>query len=260
MQNLKTSPNASIEKAFWETELTTQFKEMIAWLEASKNRGGFGAIIGKTGAGKTYTTNKFCLKHPEHTYKITVSDLHTLQDIMNELLDVFSLNGQWRTKNKLDLITKHVKQLHTQGCKVMIIIDEAENLKIGVIRMLKALYDRIGNYCSIMLIGTPELLDKLERMKKKQREGVEQFYSRIKSGIKMLTDVNKDYAMFLNKYVEDKGLRKLLISLSDNYRELHDYLYPVIREVREKGLPLTEHLFRLYHSMPMYGQTVLNRH
>lgn len=240
----------NIEQFRWDTEVTTQFLEGITWLESAKKYGHCGMIIGESGAGKTFFVDKFCIKNPSHTYRITVSNLHTLPTIMDDMLDVLSLSGQWRMKNKLDLIAKHMQKLKGNGENVIFIMDEAENLKIGVIRMLKALYDKISEYCSIMLVATPELIDKLDRMKKSGREGVPQFCRRFKAGIRYLTPVNKNYDLFLNKYVKDSGLKKLLVSTCDNYGELHDYLFPVLREVHETGRQMSEEYFRLYHNMP----------
>ncbi|MFN4248933.1 MAG: AAA family ATPase [Flavipsychrobacter sp.] len=251
-KKLAASIGFNLEQVRWETEMTVQFMEGVSWLEAAKANGQCGMIIGETGAGKTFFVDKFCLKHPSHTYRITVSNLHTLPAIMEDMLEVLGLNGQWRMKNKLDLIARHMQKLKGQGENVIFIMDESENLKIGVIRMLKALYDKIADHCSIMLIATPELINKLERMKKNEREGIPQFCRRFKAGTRYLTPVNKNYTLFLNKYVKDNGLRKLLLSECDNYGELHDYLFPVIREAHETGKPLTEELFRIYHNMPKF--------
>lgn len=238
----------SLDNVRWEVVPTIQFQEIITALDNAKKQDTCGIIIAETGSGKTFAVDRFCLKNPVHTYRITVSSLHTLPAIMDDLLEVLGLNGQWRMKNKLELIGKHMRKLKDNGESPIIIIDESENLKIGAIRALKALYDMVTGHCSIMLIATPELDAKLERMRKNERDGVPQFCRRFKAGTRYITPVNRDFTLFFNRYVPDAGLRKLLLSLSDNYGELKDWLFPVMREL--DGRPVTEEAFRLYHNMP----------
>lgn len=240
-----------VEKTYWEPIMTTQFMQIISILEHAKQNGTSGMIIGATGCGKTYAVDKFVNKHPQHTYRVTVSNLHTLPHILEDLLGKLNLAEKGRAANKLARIVNHLQWLKRNGERVIIIIDEAENMTAHVIRMIKALYDGILNFCSIILIGTPELTDKLERMKRKDRDGIPQFCRRFKAGTRHLSQIG-DMDMFLDKYVSDKGLRKLLSALCENYGELHDYLMPVIREADNTGKPLTEELFRLYHNLPNY--------
>ncbi len=241
-----------IAKVRIDAQPTIQFVEIITALENAKEKGICGMLIGETGCGKTYATDKFVKKNPAHTYRITVSSLYTLPDIMNALLAALGLNGQWRSKDKLELIGRSVRKWSEAGDNVIILIDEAENLSIGTIRMLKGLYDIVADYCSIVLIGTPELIKKLDRMKDKGLGGVPQFCRRFKAGTRYISPVNGDYSLFLDKYVKDKGLRSLLVELCDNYGELTDYLLPVMIEANNTGKPLTEELFRLYHNMPKF--------
>lgn len=239
----------SIESVRWDVIPTVQFQEIITALDSAKKQDTCGIIIAETGAGKTFAVDRFVLKNPLHTYRITVSSLHTLPAIMDDLLEVLGLNGKWRMKNKLELIGTHMRKLKDNGENPIIIIDESENLKIGAIRALKALYDMVNGYCSIMLIATPELDSKLERMRKNERDGVPQFCRRFKAGTRYISPVNRDFDMFFKKHVQDAGLRKLLLQLSDNYGELKDWLFPVMREMG--GKPVTEEAFRLYHNMPI---------
>ena len=138
------------------------------------------------------------------------------------------------------------------GHKPLIIIDEAENLKLPVIQMLKGLYDNLTGYASIVMIGTSQLTDALQKMTRSNRNGAPQFFRRIKAGIKIIPVYN-DYLPFFEKLkIEDKGLRKLLTAICSNYGELHDYLEPAIREADERGVELTDDFFRLMYNMPKY--------
>jgi len=240
-----------IKKHYWELIQTTQFTEIVPALETAKKLSKVSVLIAPTGTGKTFTIDKFCNRHPQHTYKITVSSVHRLPDILRELIDKLGIPYGWSTAARLNSIIDRMRELKRSGYNPMIIIDEAENLELPVLKMLKGLYDGVNNYSAIVLIGTDQLISKLTRLKRHDRSGVPQFYRRIKAGIRYISN-SKNFAPFFEKYVDDKGLRKLLNDLCDNYGELNDYLEPALRESDEKGEQLTEHSFRIMYNMPKY--------
>ncbi len=241
----------AIKKNYWPTVQTHQFLEVVSGLEAAKKSGRISVIICDTGLGKTYSVEKFVHTHPQHTYKITVSDAHKLRDVLHELLDQMNLEQGWSTAIKLRAIAEKFKELKRSGAHPIVIIDEAENLKLPVIKSLKALYDFANGYASICLIGTPQLIRQLEHMKKKDRPGIPQFCRRIKACIRYVSTAF-DFTPFYERHEVEKPLRRLLNELCDNYGELYDYLEPALREADEREEPLTAGLFRLMYNMPKY--------
>lgn len=247
-----------LQKEYWKTIITPQFEEITSYLEAAKENGTSGMLIGETGCGKTYAVNKFVNMHPMHTYRLTVSKLHTLPFILEQLLEKLGLHEKGRSANKLDRIITYLQRLKHEGENVIIILDEAENLRTPVFGMVKAMYDGIVNYCSIVLIGTSELTEKMERMKRKNRDGFPQFCRRFKAGTRQLEPINsrKSFEEFFTMSgISDVGLQKLLLLECENYGELHDYVEPAIKEAERLGEPLTEDLFRLIYKMPDYSKT-----
>jgi type II secretory pathway predicted ATPase ExeA len=136
------------------------------------------------------------------------------------------------------------------GGKPVIIIDEAENLKIPVIQLLKSIFDRVIDSCSIVLIGTPELIEKINKGCAKGISGMPQFLRRFKAGIRYLPVIDVSFDLMLDKYKLERGLLKLIRSLATNYGELRDYLEPVMREADLRNEKLTEDFFRMYHDIP----------
>lgn len=240
-----------LKKNYWPTIHTVQFTELISALEGAKKSGRVSCLICPTGFGKTFCVDKFVHLNPTHTYKITVSDSHTLVDILREILDAMNLEHSWSTPLKLKAIADRCKDLRRSGFKPQIILDESENLKHPVIKSLKALYDIMNGYGSITLIGTSQLIKNLERMKKRDRAGVPQFFRRIKASIRYVNP-HANFAPFFTEHGIEKPLQKILNSLCENYGELHDYLEPALREADEREEPLTENLFRLMYNMPKY--------
>lgn len=238
-----------LQKVTWNWRLTPQFQEGVTFLKLAKERGFSGMLIGDTGCGKTYLIDKFIKRNPIHTYRITVSGIHTMPMILNELLGMLGIKGYQRSVNTIALIGQTLKRLKDQGEQPIVIVDEGENLKLPVIRLLKGLYDAVEKHCAIVIIGTHDLLKKLEKLKESEREGIPQFCRRFKANTRLLSPIDRSFRLFFDD-TTDKGLRTLLQQLCDNYGELCDYLLPVMIEADEQGKPVTEHFFRLYHNMP----------
>jgi len=249
-----------ITDAIWKTIATRQFVAQIAAIQGSKNACKTAMIIGSTGAGKTYNTNVFCNKEPLHTYRITVSSLYKLVDIINELTEKLDVNLQTIDRFKMD--TRSIKirvdrivakliDIKRNGGNPIIIFDEGENMEMGVLKMLKGLYDALNGHCGITVIGTEQLLNKLLNLRKRNRDAIPQLYRRFKAGMVMLPALNKqvDFLPFFEAFNVEPALRKLLTDICDNYGELYDYLEPSIREAQRLNKPLTEQLFRTINNI-----------
>ena len=241
----------------WKHVQTIQWQQGIAHLERLWKQGKSGMLISNTGTGKTEIVKTFRSNKSVSAFVVTASKSHKLQHILNELLLQMDGNEyevkKMTEKEKVDGIISYVRSLGKQS---IIIIDEAENLDIAVLKTIKTFYDALVNVCAIALIGTPELLEKMLNKMSRHRGGIPQLYRRLKVGTKILTGLNKEhqFPQFFEKMgVSDVSLQKLLLKIADNYGELHDYLQPVIRQADETKQPLTEKLFRLYHDLPRHA-------
>lgn len=248
--------NLSVKKASWETVPTMQFKQIIAALEACKNFQRTGMLIGETGCGKTYTIDKFCAKHGEHTYRLTVSSLHKLPDILNEFCDMLGINLTHintkviqvnSLKIRMERIAKVLRKIKEDGGRPLLIIDEGENLGMQTLKAIKALYDAIEDHCGIVIIGTDQLLTKLLNQRRRNRESIPQLYSRFRMGQKNIAafDKSRDFQPFFNKYITDKTVQKHLTVRCDSYRDLRNAIMPLIEESERMGMPVDETLFNL---------------
>lgn len=234
----------SFEPVFWELVETPQYVQIYTELLDARSSGRVKMLIGETGCGKTYTIDRFMIENPVNSYRITVSNLHNLNDIINELCDLLNLTVTGSRVSKLKKISQKFRTIRLEGGRPVLILDEAENLRIPALKMLKALYDAIRDFCPVVLIGTNQLSNKLDTLSEKDVEGIPQFVRRFKAGRRDILPINKKmFRPFLN-WLPDDDLRVLIESLASNYGELNDYIEPALKEAARNGEELTEEAFR----------------
>lgn len=240
----------------WQNFPTIQFKEVIAELVEAKEEQRALMIIADTGLGKSNAIKAFLAKNPEHTYVFTLGDSYNLPTLLNEVLQVFGMTmHNWRNAKHIALrkISNALTDVYDAGHRPVIIMDEAENARIPVLKAIKELYDAIIGKCGLVLIGTSQLTHQLE--KKAEGKSVPQLRRRFKAGTRHITPFNKgrDMKAFFEFYIPgDEDLKDLLIQLCDNYGELHDYLDSFLRHCSKKNMKPTEEAFRLYHKIPKH--------
>ncbi|MGQ0740181.1 MAG: AAA family ATPase [Bacteroidota bacterium] len=238
----------------WRNFPTIQFREIIAELESAKDEQKALMLIADTGLGKTNAIKTFQAKGGKHTYVFTLGDSYNLLTLLNEVLSVFGLNvHRWKNAKNASLkkISQRLNEIADQGGKPVFILDEAENARIPVLKAVKELYDAIVGKCGLVLIGTDQLINQLN--KKAHGQSVPQLRRRFKAGTRFITDFNKDKDMkpFFDAYLPgEEDLKDLLVQLCDNYGELHDYLDPFLRHCDRKNMKPTEEALRLYHKIP----------
>ncbi len=131
-----------------------------------KERKGFLEITGEVGAGKTTLCRALLNQLDQNTksafiFNSTLPELQLLQSILED----FGLNVEKRTKAAMlkQLNGFLIEELYKDN-NVILIIDEAQNLKASLleeIRMLSNLETEKQKLFQIILVGQPELRDKL---------------------------------------------------------------------------------------------------
>ena len=187
--------------AGWENIQTIQSKEILSELLDAKEFQRAKLLISDTGLGKTNSIEMFKRAKPVHTYVITVGDSFKLVHIVDAILKMLGVEGpknEWRAgmakmmiNEKLELISEKLATIGNKNGKPVIILDEAENVKPSALKMVKELYDGIHKNCSIVLIGTDQILDSILNRKSKNRQSVPQLWRRFKAGTRYITTLNK---------------------------------------------------------------------
>ncbi len=239
----------NLQESFWKTQATPQLAKTLSILNDARENGSTNIIIGETGAGKSYACSFFQKKYPIDVFIVKAGRHDTLPDLLDKIISAIGVRTNVRRRGKqIQEIIKHLISIRFAGNFPTLIIDESEYLKLSALCAIKELYDELIHFCSIVLIGTEQLVDNLERMKKRNRPGMPQFYRRVKFGIKNLPLINKKYEDFV-KDIECKHLIKFVRRYCENYGELHDLIVPAKREVKRLGVELTLQLVRQVHGL-----------
>ncbi|AOW09485.1 AAA family ATPase [Flavobacterium gilvum] len=248
--SLATLIGYQIEKAYWSLQPTAQTASILAHLEDARNNHSTAVLIGETGCGKSFTSKMFASKNPIDTFIVTAGSSDTLGDLIDKIVSELNIHATGNSKStKIRQVAIKMKMLKTYGHKPTLIIDESEYLKQAALCAMKELYDNLADYCSLVFIGTDQLVENIEKLKKRNKSGIPQFHRRIKFGLRLLPSIDRSYKLFLAD-IEDRHLRKFLLNNCGNYGELHDVLVPASREAERLQEPLTLDLVRKVFNLP----------
>lgn len=239
------------KKIQWEQFPTLQSKEILSELMEASQEPLAKMIIAETGLGKTNAIQLFKQKNEHNTYVVTLGESYSRNDMLREITEIIGAK-KFFGKNSKHLMIKAIGERFNNMAddSPVLILDEFENARIPVLKSIKELYDAIGQHCSIVLIGTGQLIDQFN--KKSIGQSIPQLRRRFKAGTRYISPIKKarDFKPFFDRYIpKEKDIQDTLLTLCDNYGELHDYLYPALNYAQKTGKPLTIELFKLYHKM-----------
>jgi general secretion pathway protein A len=136
---------------------------------AVQERKGFITLTGEVGTGKTTILNALMQKlGPSVQTAYIFNTSLGVGDLFAALFEELELEWQepFRKTPALSRLNHHLIQRLTQGLQTLLIVDEAQNLSdemLEEIRMLSNLETPQSKLLQIMLVGQPELADKLSR-------------------------------------------------------------------------------------------------
>ncbi len=132
--------------------------------------GGFVALTGEVGTGKTTLCQCLLQQIPKHidialilNSKLTAIEL--LATLCDELGIAYDKNRQ-SLKTLIDCLNQHLLAAHANGRRTVLLIDEAQNLSLEVleqVRLLTNLETHKTKLLQIILVGQPELKELLNR-------------------------------------------------------------------------------------------------
>lgn len=164
---LKENPfNVTSDPAFFFSSVrhSEAFSHLVYGIEQRK---GILVITGEIGTGKT-TLCRTLLNHLDHKTKTAFILNPNFSEVQLLQLIIRDLGIQAASKNKASLVgalNQFLLEESSHGHNVVLIIDEAQNLKptqLEQIRLLSNLETEKEKLLQIILVGQPELADKLK--------------------------------------------------------------------------------------------------
>ena len=238
---------------YGQTVATPQLKRIIASLEGAKEMGYTAVLIGETGSGKTFAVDIFARSYPLDCFVITVGSQDNMGDLLEKITDKIGITTEKTKSRTVRAITRKLKGMRNDGLRPMLIFDESEYMKQPALCNMKEMYDHLYGVAALVLIGTEQLIKNIEKMRKKNRDGMPQLYRRIKFGILHLPVIDRTFKYFLNAFLNTElndDVVRFVRENCENYGEIHDVLVPAMREAERIGQPLTENLIRTMLNMP----------
>jgi general secretion pathway protein A len=138
--------------------------------------GGFIQLTGEVGTGKTTVVRTLLSRVPHHAdvaviLNPRVTPVEFLLTICEELgLDIEEANRD-SVKYMVDALNRRLLAAHADGRRIIVIVDEAQNLSADVleqVRLLTNLETPTQKLLQIILIGQPELRELLDRTELRQ--------------------------------------------------------------------------------------------
>jgi general secretion pathway protein A len=157
--------------------LSERHAEALAHLLYGINEaGGFIQLTGEVGTGKTTVIRSLLEQLPGHAdvaliLNPRVTPAEFLLTICEELHIPVPESGRGSTKTLMDLLGRQLLDTHARGRRVVLIVDEAQNLStqtLEQVRLLTNLETATTKLLQIILIGQPELRELLDQPELRQ--------------------------------------------------------------------------------------------
>jgi general secretion pathway protein A len=152
--------------------LSERHAEALAHLLYGINEsGGFIQLTGEVGTGKTTVVRTLLSRVPHHAdVAVILNPRVTPVEFLLTICEELGLNlgeaDRSSVKQMVDALNRRLLEAHAEGRRVIVLVDEAQNLSIDVleqVRLLTNLETPTQKLLQIILIGQPELRELLDR-------------------------------------------------------------------------------------------------
>jgi type II secretory pathway predicted ATPase ExeA len=154
--------------------LSRKHATALSMLEYSlTGQAGFVVVTGEVGSGKTTLVRRFVRSGDRDTTFGIITNTHeALGNLLNWVLIAFGVRSEQREKSALhEALIEFLVRQFAAGKRTILIVDEAQNLSIETLeelRLLSNINTDKDELLQMVLVGQPELLEKLKRPELRQ--------------------------------------------------------------------------------------------
>ena len=150
--------------------LSRRHEDALAHLLYGIGRGGSGGFVqltGEVGTGKTTLCRCLLEQIPEHTQiALILNPMLSPRDLLQAICDELGIDYQrdFSSRELVNALNAFLLQAHARGERVVLVIDEAQNLQpeaLEQVRLLTNLETNTDKLLQIILLGQPELRELL---------------------------------------------------------------------------------------------------
>ena len=130
--------------------------------------GGFVQLTGEVGTGKTTVTRSLLAQTPKNAeIALILNPRMTAPEFLLTICEELGIgvpdSAQGSLKDLVDILSNYLLRAHGSGKRIVLVVDEAQNLAPDVleqVRLLTNLETNTQKLLQIILIGQPELRDR----------------------------------------------------------------------------------------------------
>lgn len=164
-----------VKQTRWNIVETRNYKALSDIFADAQENALVLAVCGEAGTGKSLTAAHYGAGNP-NVYVLACSEYWNRKTFLRELLRVMGKNPAGDTVG--DMVDDVVMALKRRE-NPLIILDEADKLSDQVMFFFITFYNKLEDYCGIVLMATDYLEKKVRRGLRLNKKGYKEIYSRI---------------------------------------------------------------------------------
>ena len=164
-----------VKQTRWNIVETRNYKALSDIFSDAQENALVLAVCGEAGTGKSLTAAHYGAENP-NVYVLACSEYWNRKTFLRELLRVMGKNPAGDTVG--DMVDDVVMALKRRE-NPLIILDEADKLSDQVMFFFLTFYNKLEDYCGIVLMATDYLEKKVRRGLRLNKKGYKEIYSRI---------------------------------------------------------------------------------
>lgn len=173
-RNIETQIKSALPSE-WALVETRDFKTLNRLFTDAQEHSNVFAIVGDAGSGKTKAIEQYTLSN-ENVFRLSCSEFWNKKYFLQELLQAMGRDCSGLTVS--EMMQEAISQILKKN-KPLIVLDEADKLTDQVLYFFITLYNKLEDYCGIVLCATDHLDKRIKRGLKINKKGYKEIYSRI---------------------------------------------------------------------------------